>query len=71
MLFKIDVFFKLSQNSQENTCIEVSFVKVATLLKRLQHWGFPLNISKFLRTGFFIEHFWWLLLTMLQARHAH
>ena len=30
--------------------------------KRLQHRCFPVNIEQFLRTAFFIEHLWWLLL---------
>ena len=30
--------------------------------KKLQHRCFPVNIAKFLRTTFFIEHLWWLLL---------
>ena len=35
----------------------------ATLLKkRLRHRYFPKNFGKFLRTPFFIEHFWWLFL---------
>ena len=35
----------------------------ATLLKkRLWHRCFPMNFAKFLRTSFFTEHFWWLLL---------
>ena len=29
--------------------------------KRLQHRCFPMNVAKFLRTAFFIEHLWWLL----------
>ena len=38
----------------------------ATLLKkRLRHRCFPVNFVKFLRTPFFIEHFWWLLLNFL------
>ena len=38
----------------------------ATLLKkRLWHRCFPLNFVKFLRTSFFIEHFWWLLPSVL------
>ena len=32
--------------------------------KRLQRRFFPVNIAKFLRTTFFIEHLWWLLLTL-------
>ena len=35
----------------------------ATLLKRrLWHRCFPVNFAKFLRTSFFTEHLWWLLL---------
>ena len=52
------VFLEISQNSQENTC-----VRPATLLKkRLWHRCFPVNFVKFLRTPFFTEHLWWLLL---------
>ena len=32
--------------------------------KRLQHRCFPVNISKFLRTAFFVEHLRWLLLKL-------
>ena len=36
----------------------------ATLLKRrLWHRCFPMNFAKFLRTSFFTEHLWWLLLS--------
>ena len=34
--------------------------------RRLQHRCFPVNIAKILRTAFFIEHLWWLLLNFLQ-----
>ena len=35
----------------------------ATLLKkRLWHECFPVNFVKFLRTPFYTEHLWWLLL---------
>ena len=30
--------------------------------KKLQHKCLPVNIAKFLRTAFFIEYLWWLLL---------
>ena len=30
--------------------------------KIFQHRSFPVNIANFLRTAFFIEHLWWLLL---------
>ena len=38
-------------------------IRPATLLKkRLLHRYFPVNFAKFLRTPFFIERLWWLLL---------
>ena len=38
-------------------------LRPATLLKkRLWHRCFPVNLAKFLRTPFFIEDLWWLLL---------
>ena len=60
MLYKEDVL-KISQNSQENTCAIVSFLRklqqLATLLKmKLWHSCFPVNFAKFLRTSLFIEH---------------
>ena len=48
------VFLKILQNSG---------LRPATLLKkRLQDRRFPVNFANFLRTPFFIEHLWWLLL---------
>ena len=65
------VFLEIPQNSQENTCAEVSFLiklKVSacyfhsTLLrKRLWQRCFPVNFAKFLGTSFLKEHIWWLL----------
>ena len=50
-----NVFLKISQNTG---------LKPATLLKkRLWHRCFPVNFVIFLRTPFFIEHLWWLLLS--------
>ena len=52
-------FLGLPQYSQENTCVGVSFNKVAALKasrfikKKLQHWCFPVNIGKFLRAVLF------------------
>ena len=51
-------FFEISQNSQENACARVSFLK-----KRLWHRCFPVNFATFLRTFFLTEHLRWLLLT--------
>ena len=53
----------------KHLCHSLFFNKVAglssaTLLKkRLWHRCFPVNFVKFLRTTFFTEHLWWLLLT--------
>ena len=50
------VFLKISQISQENTCIGVCFNNVAGLQackfikKILQHWCFLMKFAKFLRT---------------------
>ena len=35
--------------------------------KRLQHRCFPVNIAKFLRPAFFMEHLWWLLLHLQKS----
>ena len=61
------VFLEISQNPQENTCGRVSFlIKLQAiqlyLKKRLWHSCFRVNFVKFLRTPFFEEHPWWLLL---------
>ena len=50
-------FLEISQNSQENTCATVSFLK-----KRLWQRYFPVNFEKFVRTHFLTEHLRWLLL---------
>ena len=42
---------------QENILKVYNFIE-----KRLQHMCFPVNIVKFLKIAFFIEHLWWLLL---------
>ena len=58
------VFLEISQNSQENTYVSVWS---ATLLKkRLWHRCFPVNFAKFLRTTFFTEHLWRLILNLLK-----
>ena len=52
---------------------KVAGLKVCNFIKkRLQHRCFPVNIAKFLRTVFFIEHHWWLLLFSAYIPHlAH
>ena len=55
------VFLEISQNSQENTCARVSFL---IKLQAQSMWCrcFPVNFAKFLRTLFFTQNLWWLLL---------
>ena len=57
------VFLEIWQNSQENTCARTSFlIKLQALKRKVWHRCFPVNFLKFLRTLFFTEHLWWLLL---------
>ena len=45
---------------------KVAGLRPATLLKkRLWHMCFPVNVVKFLRTPFYTEHLWWLLLKIV------
>ena len=63
-------FLKISQNSQEKTCVRVSFLiklqnsglRPATLLKDSGTGVFLWILRNFLRTFFFMKTFWWLLL---------
>ena len=65
---KKGVLRNLTKFTGKHLCQSLFFNKVAglrpaTLLKkRLWHKCFPVNFVKFLRTPFFIEHLWWLLL---------
>ena len=52
------VLLESSQNSRENTCARVSFL----IKKKLWHWCFAVNFTKFLRIPFLTEHLHWLLL---------
>ena len=52
------LFFGQFSQFPQGTCL-----RPATLLKKsLWHKCFPVNLTKFLRTPFFTEHLWWLLL---------
>ena len=65
---KKGVLINLVKFTGKDLCWSLFFNKVAglrpaTLLKkRLWHWCFPVDFTKFLRTPFYIEHLWWLLL---------
>ena len=59
LFYKKKMFFGISQYSQKDKCVGVSFNKIAVLKacnfikKKLQHRCFPVNIAKFLRTAFY------------------
>ena len=57
------VFLKISQNSQDNTCVRVSLLMKLKasdpqlyLKERLWRRCFPVNVAKFLRAPFLQEH---------------
>ena len=59
------VSLNISQISQENTCVGVSFfnkvpgLKACNFIKKgLQNSCFPMKIAKFWRAHFFKEHLW-------------
>ena len=62
------VFLKILQNSKpmENPWARVSYLTKLQLKKRLWDRCFPMNIAKFSRTTFLIEHFRWLTLVKLE-----
>ena len=66
-----NVFLKIPENPQENTCARVSFLmklgrfqSAILFKKRLWHTCIPVNFAKFLSTHFYAEHFWWLFLSL-------
>ena len=65
-----DVLRNFAKFTGKHLCTSLFFDKVAVLRpaillkKRLWHSCFPVNFAKFLRTPFFIEHLWWLLLML-------
>ena len=50
------VLLKISQISQENICVGVSFNKVAGLKKRLQQRCFPVKFCEIFKNTYFEEH---------------
>ena len=70
---KKSVFRNFTKFTRKHLCQSLFFNKVeglrpATLLKKkLWHRCFPVNFVKFLRTPFFAEHLWWLLLEIANA----
>ena len=59
--------FKSKHGCSRSSCSQRFFKGLQScnfMKKRLQHRCFPPNFAKFLQTPFFIEHLWWLLLTL-------
>ena len=70
--FNLKVKTRLSWNivdlkfTEAVVCLKVVGLQSYDFIKeRLQRKCFPVNVTKFLRTSFFIEHLWWLLLNFL------
>ena len=67
--YQISALWSISQNSNENTCVGVSFlikkVFFPLLKRRSWRWCFHVNFEKLFRTPFFEEHLAWLLLQSL------
>ena len=59
------MFFEISQNSQENTCVRVSIKKVFIKKETLAQ-VFSCEFCEISKNTFVIEHFWWLLLKCVQ-----
>ena len=69
------MFLKISQYSQETHVLEPLFnnvvcLKTCNFIKK-EAPTFLVDVTKFLRTAFFIEHFWWLLLNNYVGPHSH
>ena len=61
------IFLKISQNSQENTCARVSFLRPQAcnfILKKTLAQMFSCEFCEIFKNIFFIEHFRWLFLHM-------
>ena len=56
------VFLEILQNSQENTRVRDSFLINDFIKKESLIQVFSCEFAKFLRTPFFTEHLYWLLL---------
>ena len=72
MFFEIGVLKNFAIFTGKHLCWslfnKVAGVRPATLLKeRLHHRCFLMNIAKFLRTAFVIEHLWWLFLLSVRS----
>ena len=57
-----EVFWKMGALRNFAKCTGKRLLPETLLKKRLWYRCFPVNFAKLLRTPFFIEHLWWLLL---------
>ena len=60
MFFKIGILKNFTIFTGKHLCWSVSLIKLQTF--RLQHKCFPVKFVTFLKTPYFTEHLWWLLL---------
>ena len=60
-----NVFLEIWYNWQENICARVSFLIKLQASGLHWHTCFPVNFVQLLRTPFYIEHLWWLLLKFI------
>ena len=67
VFYRNGVLRNFAKFTEKHLCQSFFFNKVATLLKkRIWHRCFPVNFAKFLRTPFFTEILWWLLLNWMK-----
>ena len=69
MFVKIDVLKIFTNCTGKHLCRSLFLIKLKAcnfIKKRLQYRCFPKKFAKFLRTPFFTEHLWWLLLSALK-----
>ena len=72
MFFKIGVPLKFHEIHKKISVLESHFNKITGLMacnlmkKRPHHGCLPVNITKYLGVGFFMEHFRWLLLKLVE-----
>ena len=72
LFFKIHVLKNFAIFTRKHLCWSPCFfnkVYQNFIKKRCRHSCFPVNIAKFLRTSFFTENLWWLLLFFLNFEH--
>ena len=62
VVIRWDRMSRLEVFTRKQLCESLSLRPATLLKKKLWHKCFPMNFVKFLRTPFYKEHLWWLLL---------